>query len=268
METAAPELLPVKKMMNKVMGDFSDNRILLVEDNELNRYVARLSLNTLNCTVVEVDNGKKALDILEKEAFDLIIMDIQMPVMDGIEATNHIRNQLQLDTPILALTANAYRQNIVKYLESGINDCIVKPYLEKNFLDCVMHYLNKKPLVEMLESEKPLYDIEQLREVCKYDERFMENMIRIFIRVVNEAVPRYEELRRQGDFEGISKLAHKLKPGIDHLAVYRITNTVRLLEKAEQQQMSWDEMATLSDELFHVLKKVSDQLSEYLENSF
>jgi CheY-like chemotaxis protein len=113
--------------------DVTGKHILLVEDNKINRLIAGKSLEMLGCTFEEATNGLEAVEILKKESFDLILMDIQMPEMDGLEATQIIRNQMQITTPILALTANVFKQDIDTYLAAGMNDFIIKPFDEEEF---------------------------------------------------------------------------------------------------------------------------------------
>ncbi|KZS01283.1 Aerobic respiration control sensor ArcB-like protein, partial [Daphnia magna] len=84
---------------NKLKG----TRVLLVEDNEMNRFIARQSLEYAGCTITEAENGQEAIGKLKEYNFDLILMDIQMPIMDGVEASIYIRNKLKLEVPIIAL---------------------------------------------------------------------------------------------------------------------------------------------------------------------
>lgn len=103
-------------------------RILLVEDNELNQELAVDLLENNGLVVTVVNNGKEAIDILETQNFDVILMDCQMPVMDGYEATRIIRKHDKYKTlPILAMTANVMSEDIEKALEAGMNDKIAKP---------------------------------------------------------------------------------------------------------------------------------------------
>ncbi|MFY8189120.1 MAG: ATP-binding protein [Flavobacterium sp.] len=106
---------------------FKNKKALLVEDNEMNRFIAIQSLSYLGFEVIEAENGKIAIDKVSSFEFDLILMDIQMPVMDGLEATGYIRNQLKNNTPIIALTANAFKHDIELYMSKGMNDYIIKP---------------------------------------------------------------------------------------------------------------------------------------------
>lgn len=263
LDTASPDDLPVKTISKDEAADFTGRRILIVEDNELNRYVACLSLKMLNCTVVEAENGKIAIELLKQEPFDLIIMDVQMPVMDGLEATRSIRDELKLTTPIVALTANAFRHNAEQYLSAGMNDYIVKPFLEKNLIDVVSKYLS--PLtIRNSPADEMHFDLNHLRELCKFEEPFMRNMMNIFIRVVGEAIPQFEQLRKEGDTEGLRKLAHKLKPSIDHLAIKKAIPVVRVLENADKEGLTDTEQFAMFDQMLNVLVLVSGQLSDYL----
>jgi len=107
-------------------------RILVVEDNAVNRKVILLTLKKLGycCEISIAENGKIAVEKVASEAFDLILMDIQMPIMDGIEATRHIRNShaLKGDIPyIIALTAGAVGIDRKQALAAGMNDFLTKP---------------------------------------------------------------------------------------------------------------------------------------------
>jgi PAS domain S-box-containing protein len=132
----------VSKSRQVKEGTFKGKKALLVEDNSMNRFIAKHSLNYLGIETIEAENGQIATEIVASQKFDLILMDIQMPVMDGVEATIYIRNILKIDTPIIALTANAFKHDIDLYLKSGMNDFITKPYYENDFFYKVEHVLN------------------------------------------------------------------------------------------------------------------------------
>jgi CheY-like chemotaxis protein len=108
--------------------DFVNTRLLLVEDNPINQMVAIEILSSAGIIVDRAENGKEAIEKLRTNIFDAVLMDVQMPIMDGIEATKVIRNDLKLtDIPIIAMTAHAMYGDKERCLEAGMNDYIPKP---------------------------------------------------------------------------------------------------------------------------------------------
>jgi len=109
----------------------SPRRILLVDDNPDNRLLIRSFLKKMPYEIVEAENGQIAIDLFQRENFDLVLMDVQMPVLDGHQATRAIRawerEGSRPPTPIIALTAHAFREEIERCLESGCNAHVAKP---------------------------------------------------------------------------------------------------------------------------------------------
>jgi CheY-like chemotaxis protein len=101
--------------------------VLVVEDNPLNQKLMGILLKQMDCVVEMAANGKEAIAMVEKKKYDLILMDIQMPVMDGYQATEHIRMKLKLTTPVIALTAKVFQEDQEKCLSYGMNDFLAKP---------------------------------------------------------------------------------------------------------------------------------------------
>ena len=104
----------------------SSQKILVVDDDKLNQTMMKALLKRLGHTVTVVDDGHKVMEMFDKECFDLVLMDIRMPVMDGVEATRLLRNR-GVTIPIIALTANAFKDDIENYLNSGMDECLSKP---------------------------------------------------------------------------------------------------------------------------------------------
>jgi CheY-like chemotaxis protein len=142
--------LPLKKAaleeLNKTelskLTLLNTKNVLLVEDNEINQMIAEAMLESIGLNVTVAANGQQALDKVEEKDYDLVLMDIQMPVMDGITACRKIRESNQL-LPIIALTANVMSDDILKYQVEGFNGHIAKPIdldvliqvLSQNLLD-------------------------------------------------------------------------------------------------------------------------------------
>ena len=124
-------------------ADPSQTRILVVEDNEVNRILVLLQLESLGYTSEGVAGGQQALEILERRQFELILMDCQMPELDGYETTRRLRNleAPNQHTPIIALTAHAMKGDRARCLSAGMDDYISKPYTQEVLAVAVNHWL-------------------------------------------------------------------------------------------------------------------------------
>ena len=133
---------PIDIQVNE-QHSFEGSSILIVEDNEFNQLLVESILADKNVKISCVSNGQEALAILNSQKFDIILMDIQMPVMDGIETTRKIRKELKLDVPIIALTANALKEDKEKYLNAGMDSYISKPFDQQELLRVISDFERK-----------------------------------------------------------------------------------------------------------------------------
>ncbi|MEL6592509.1 MAG: response regulator [Bacteroidota bacterium] len=118
-------------------------RILVVEDDEVNLMIAEHILGRAGFTVSTVNNGEEAIEIVSNQEFDLILMDIEMPIMDGVEATPIIRQSSNgAQIPIIALTAHSMQEKLDEFKAAGMNDYIIKPFDGTKFQEIVDKYLN------------------------------------------------------------------------------------------------------------------------------
>ena len=143
-----------QKLLDKLAA-IVGSRILVVEDNELNQEVALGLLQGEGFVVEIANNGKEAVDMVSANAYDIVLMDMQMPVMDGLTATQEIRKLPQFkDLAILAMTANAMEQDVQKCAEAGMNDHVAKPIDPEVLFNALLKWIKPKQL--MVEKEKPL----------------------------------------------------------------------------------------------------------------
>ncbi len=132
----------------------SGKKVLLVEDNEINQEVAMEILTLANLDIDVANNGKEAISQIKNNQYDLVFMDIQMPVMDGLKATQIIRTlpgQSKTELPIIAMTAHAFKEQIDQSLEAGMNDHLSKPIEPEVLFSVLNHWLGQKPI-----NERPL----------------------------------------------------------------------------------------------------------------
>ncbi len=224
-------------------------KILLAEDNELNRMVAQNSLQYYKCKVTEAENGLEAIEALKREDFDIILMDIQMPELDGIEATTIIRNELKLNTPIIALTANAFKSEIEKCYAAGINDYVTKPF-DENLLIEIIHKNVNKTSIPKRPREELLYNLNSLYNLSRGNNDFVIKMIEIFIKQTEETLIKVNQAITINDFSEVSKLVHKIKPSIEGMGIKSLIDDVKELETMNKSENNKKEII----QLFEIIK--------------
>lgn len=231
--------------------DFTDSislngkKILLAEDNEVNRLVATTVLNNYGVITTEVKNGAEAVKALQKDDYDLILMDVQMPVMNGMEATEIIRKKLKLTIPIIALTANTIKGDSEKCLAIGMNSFVSKPFEENELINAIATCLNlgtgkpdnlAGPVVQA-EQDMPLFSLSKLEQISRGDQEFINRMIALFIEQTPQVIAEMNEAIGKNDMVTIKKVAHKIKPMIDSLDILQLTDVIRDLEIAPTESL-------------------------------
>ena len=256
-----------KETWEKQNISIAGTKVLLAEDNELNQLVAENSLNHFSCIVTKADHGKMAVDLAKNEPFDIILMDIQMPEMDGIEATRVLRRELGITTPIIALTANAFKTEIDNCINAGMDDYITKPFIEENLLKIIYKYTKNAPHLRQKRSGKneALYDLKNLHTLSRGNDDFIQKMLSIFISQTQETIPLVEKAFNEGNNAEIARLIHKIKPSIEGIKIYSIREDVKNLEiSAKEQTTELTELYPLFEKIKQTLNTVIIQLQEEL----
>ncbi|MEL6862957.1 MAG: response regulator [Bacteroidota bacterium] len=148
--TAVENIAPADEDTDLQVMNGGKFRLLLVEDHKMNQLVARKTLERQYEDQIELtiaDNGQKAIDILHEKSFDIILMDIQMPIMDGYETTAYIREKMPTNiarTPILAMTAHAHISKDEKFKEYGMDDFVLKPFEPNQLFSKIAKYTNRR----------------------------------------------------------------------------------------------------------------------------
>jgi CheY-like chemotaxis protein len=130
-----------KNETSETYSGLEGKKVLVAEDNKINFFVANKFLTGWGVKVTHAENGKIALDLLEKEYFDLVLMDLHMPILDGVEATRFIRkseNPKINSIPVVALTAAIMSESHDKIEDIGINDYVLKPFKPRDLFDKIM----------------------------------------------------------------------------------------------------------------------------------
>ena len=224
-------------------------RALLVEDNEFNQQVARELLESAGMQITLAVNGEQALTKLRSESFDIVFMDIQMPVMDGLEATRQLRCIKALnDLPVIAMTAHAMAQDRQRCLDNGMNDYISKP-IDPNVLMGMLVKWIKPRLQAAAEEESscpqsaidtniallahlPGIDMRTGLEMCNCKPAFYHEMLVQFLSTKQNEANTIRELLAAGDRESARRSAHSMKSIAGTIGAVTLSGFSRLLEDA------------------------------------
>lgn len=238
----------------------------------MNRLVARTVLEPYRLQLSEAENGQEAIRLLQSRKFDLVLMDLHMPVMSGLEATGHIRNQLHLNIPIIALTANAIKGESEHCFKAGMNAFVSKPFEEQELVQAMLACLRSASEVRTLRAQEaepareqePLFDLSQLQAISRGDEAILEAMIAVFTDESPAIMRSMKAALQAGDLAQVAALAHKIKPSIDNLGIASLHATVRELETTAKAGKDASQIADLVEKTASVIDAVCDSLrSEY-----
>jgi signal transduction histidine kinase/ActR/RegA family two-component response regulator len=217
-------------------------QVLLVEDNLFNRQIAKSFLSQAGVQVTEAEHGGRAVELLRHQNFDLILMDVQMPVMNGYAATSVLRQQLAITTPIIALTANAINGEREKCLAAGMNGYLAKPFQEAQLLQVLsdwllpdgvagLPYLTRAAPAAPTANASGLYSIDDLLKAGQGDPEFVVFMLRTFIESCQEALLELHQGLRDANLGLLKDTAHTLKPSLQHLNAWQVLPPIDKLNK-------------------------------------
>lgn len=217
-----------------------NHRILLVDDDVFNILLARIIAENQGMIVEVASDGRQAMDILDRQEFDIVMTDVQMPEISGIELVKHIRahgNPRVELVPVIAFTAAKVDRYNPRYLEAGFNEVLQKPFSEQGFLSVIAHYLaNVIPVPAPGEPEEVvpggLYDLKQAERFASGNPEQLASIIRSFVHTSQLAVKELWEFSEAGDYEAISLLAHKLLTSYGHMGVSQAQEILSKLEKS------------------------------------
>ncbi|PRY12036.1 PAS domain S-box-containing protein [Pontibacter ummariensis] len=245
------EPAPAQQEDLSTYGQLGPIHVLLAEDNEINIFLAQSILTGWGVKVDIARNGREAVEFAEQNLYDIILMDIQMPELSGIDATQAIRRSPdpnKASVPIIALTANALKGDAEKYLNAGMNDYISKPFEEEKLFARISANLPRREqaqgaMVPPAEANiaplplEPLYDLALLHKMSRGNDAFIRKTMQLFIETVPPTVAEIQEKSQMADWLAVSAGAHKLKSTIDTMRIEKLKDVVRQIEsKAKAQE--------------------------------
>ncbi len=247
-------------------------RILIAEDNEFNRKVALLTLKKLGFDADVAANGKEAVAAVEKIPYDLVLMDIQMPEMNGLEATERIRNSdsVNAGVPIIAMTAHTGESDRERCFKAGMNGYVSKPLRPEELLSAIgRQFTGRLPVNPGLRKseipfvpDKEIFDKAEFLNRVEGDGSLFRSVIALFLKTVPDQISGLKSALNDNDAEAVRNYAHAVKGTSANISAGRLYDTAYQIEKAEKKSES-DRIRSLTGKLedeFEMLRKVLNEM--------
>ena len=250
-----------------VESNFENRLILVAEDNEINQSLITHLFKSWDLKFEMVSNGQEAIKKLQLKKYDLILMDIQMPEMDGYTATQEIRKKLKLDTPIIAMTAHALAGEREKCLSYGMNEYISKPLREEQLHNLIARFtqieytdgLHKKTVANHANSAYQFIDLQYMKEVSAGNTEYEKTVTGQFIEAIPGDLAALENAWQQNDINSLRQLAHNLKTTVSVMGL----NEVLQLHLDSLEYENLDKEGFMKH--FHLVKSICEASAEEAE---
>lgn len=256
-----------KKIVKRQTIDYQralHGRVMIVDDNRLNRIALHMIVNKLGLETIIMESGQKAIDYIKHNHADLILMDIQMPVMDGIETTRRIRS-LGKTMPIVAVTANAYFNDYDMLKSSQINDVLFKPIKIEALQQTLRRFLDRHDML-LIPLEIKVFDHADFLNRFEDSQDIAKDMIKTYIQSFQTDIDRIKQSIDQGISEDIYQSLHYFKGSCSYLSakrmVWLIDYMIKLTKTNELENM--DALLQLlileNDKLIHELTLMEQKI--------
>jgi len=248
-------------------------KVLIVEDNNTNRFYLEQLLKKWGHNYQSCADGKEALELLEKEVYDLILMDIRMPVLDGYETTIRLRSSIQnpnAKVPIIALTASALLDEKEKALTAGMNFHLTKPFTPEKLAKAIGQFYDKKGLVNSSEFNwPPPFNSHDLKEHYGTDMSYAQSMFIIFQKNIPSELQEMDRLIQEENWNLVAALAHKIKPNFGMVGLPHLLNQINAFEEVLQSEDlsesivsdNWAQIKKEVEEVLPVVQVIIDQIN-------
>lgn len=248
--------------------------ILIVEDNLMNRKYITTLLRKWGIRFHVAVNGKEATEMTKENHYDLIFMDVSMPIMDGYEATIRIRNEENPNkkSPIIALTASTISSKKDKAIKLGMTDYIPKPFAPAQLLETIRKYTNRQeestinPIEVKVKSEKEILDLSYLQRIYGEDHEHAAEMFDIFLSYTVQELPSLRNFIEHGNWGATKSLAHRIKPNFSMVGLTQLEKKMLAIEKMAQKEKDPDSLINFMNEIESKLEEAKPFLITQMEN--
>lgn len=231
-----------------------NNKIVLVaEDNAINQMVVKHTLLKLGASSDIAGDGTEAIEKFKNNHYDLILMDIQMPLMDGYEATTYIRSQLKSPVPIIAMTAFALNGEDEKCYECGMNGYVSKPFTIESLSAAIEKVLlipteiSDNPYI--LGNENVAVDVSMLYDISGNDENYIHTMVQTFLENMPVTIGKIEKSLEDKDWENLYKSAHYAKSSLSVIKIGELFEWVVKVEVNAKNKINLETLPGLVEKI-------------------
>jgi CheY-like chemotaxis protein/HPt (histidine-containing phosphotransfer) domain-containing protein len=250
-------------------GSADDRRILLVEDNVTNQQVAAGILSKLGVNVDIVINGGEALKVLQSTHYDLVLMDVQMPEMDGLETTRRIRNRqpqvLEPEIPIIAMTAHALTGDRDRCLEAGMNDYIAKPIGVQGLDEILKRWLPGKkslPAQPVEKNQWPVFDRAALMQRLLDDEELARTVLTGFLEDIPVQIQILKYYLEADNIAGAKHQAHTIKGAAANVSGEALRAVALEIEKSSSLLAIQEQVDALEAEFERLREELKKEIGK------
>ena len=269
---------PVFKKTEQSKINYNGISILIVDDNELNRIVLNELIQNMKqrISLAFAEDGLEAVNMVKNETYDLVLMDLQMPNMNGFEATKQIRTKLpsnKRNIPIVAMTAHVVDGIAKKCLEVGMNDCLSKPIKTELLFNKIASVLNLPEKATDLTKDKngtsnskksQVTNLKLINQISKGDSKKITKYINIYLDNIPKDLKGFNAAINEGDYETMSSLAHKIKGNASYLGVESVIKDLTLLEKTNGSSENTNEITNIAKRVTSILEQSLIELNQHI----
>lgn len=255
------------------MNEKKTINILIAEDSKFNQMIIERIMHDLEYNYILVENGQLAVDQSMNKAFHMILMDVEMPVLDGILATITIRENAENpnhSTPIIGFTNHINPIKQKEFLAAGMNEVINKPFNKEGIREICEKYENsvsqntKNMLKNIVSSDSKeiQYNLSYLKEFTFGDDKFFTEMLTYFVNNTPTVASRIQIALKQSNWEELRLLAHKYSSEIAFVGVSSITENLNKLEQYHFKTIDQNELAILVNNIVMECMLVADKITK------
>lgn len=254
-----------------ILPDLKGVRILLAEDNNMNKFYAKQLLSSWKISVDIAGNGLEVLDLAAVQKYDLILMDLQMPLMNGYQAMENLMkpDNLNRETPVVCVSADVFPETRAKALQKGMLDFLTKPIDEDELYRIIQKYLKRgRPEVcdslklEVIKNQK-LLNLENISPVITSDQDALFEFLELFVSSVKKDLDKLSSATILMDMEKVKRYAHKLKSSFRNVGAAPSVEIFHKIEKlSEEEDPAQQQLAGLVREVIHHYQKILEEVKQ------